>query len=125
MNVPALTTLFRQGAANVASAWGDAGAMLGALQGDAALMNAAMAASEIQPSLITASSTAAHAVSSSRLAFEASASVFAVGGYDDVVGVESTVQWMRGEDAPLAIVSPFQAVFAPPASAAERLHLAP
>jgi alpha/beta superfamily hydrolase len=99
--------------------------MLGALQGDAALMNAAMAASEIQPSLITASSTAAHAVSSSRLAFEASASVFAVGGYDDVVGVESTVQWMRGEDAPLAIVSPFQAVFAPPAGAAERLHLAP
>jgi hypothetical protein len=125
LNVAGVVNQFRVGAANVSGAWGNGGALVGALQGDAPLMNAAVAASEIHPSLINASSAAAQAVGSSNVALAASTGGFAVGGYDQVIGFQSTQTWLAGGAAPPAIVAPYQAVFAPAPSPAERLHLVP
>ena len=124
LSVPELTTLFRQGAANFTSARGSTSGMVAVLQGEAPMVKAALATSEIQSSLINVSSATAQAITSSRIGLGSSATVTAIGVYDTIVGVESTSMWMRGRDAPLAITAPFQAVFAPADSPAQRLQLA-
>ncbi|MGN8244382.1 hypothetical protein ACTHAM_001285 [Cellulomonas soli] len=103
-------TAFSTGGSTMASSWGDARAMVGALQADQGLVTGASHLSDVSPDLMRVAQTTRDAVGAANGLYATSGGFVGLGAYDATFGVSATVDWITGSDTPASIASPWVSI---------------
>ncbi|NTW40402.1 MAG: hypothetical protein HGA44_11035, partial [Cellulomonadaceae bacterium] len=109
-NLSAWQSAFSTGGSTLASSWGDARSLVGALQADSALVSGATQLGNISPALAQVAPTTSNALGVANALYATSGGLVGLGAYDATVGVSATVDWITGGDTPASIASPWVSI---------------